>query len=466
MTLFDIIVMLVLIAAVLSVGWFSGRNTQNSVAFLSADKGLGKLQTGFSMAATDFGGSGLVGAIGYCYLVGMGGAWWNLAAAPAFLLVGLFLAPKLNVFGGATIPDYLGKRYCPAMKYLAGTMHICANIAMLSTQFTISSALLQTITGFNPKLSLLVCVLLVVFLTSGGLKAVVNTDAVLFVIIVASLFLCVPVVLHASGGLTELIRHLPEGFLNIGSIGIFTPLSWFILCVLAYSTNQNYVQRMVAAKDAGTARFAALFTAGFYFVISIVLGFIGIAAANLVPGIEDTNMVFPVLLMQYFPTGLVGLSIAGVFAATISTGTSLLHATTVLFTNDIWKPLIGANKSDHDELVFSRIVIFAAAAFSTMISLFFTDIINTIYIAGLFYSTAVFMPLIIGINSRKTTATAAVVGSVCAVAAGLLWEFFIIPHGFSFGWIPSNVIGLASSFVSILIVSAIENTTFFKNKIE
>ena len=101
-----------------------------------------------------------------------------------------------------------------------------------------------------------------------------------------------------------------------------------------------------------------------------------------------------------------------------------------------------------------------------MISLFFTDIINTIYIAGLFYSTAVFMPLIIGINSRKTTATAAVVGSVCAVAAGLLWEFFIIPHGFSFGWIPSNVIGLASSFVSILIVSAIENTTFFKNKIE
>lgn len=457
MSTLDYIEMFVLVAIILFVSWFSGKNTQSSSAFLSANKKLGKLQTGFSMAATDFGGSGLVGTIGYCYLVGLGGAWWNLSAAPAFLLVGLFLASKLNQLNGATVPDYLGNRYCPAMKYFSAGMHICTNIAMLSTQFTISSAVLQTVTGFDPKISLLISVLLVVFLTSGGLKAVVNTDVTLFIIIAASVIFCIPVIFSAAGGASEIVRRLPEGFLDLGSIGFFTPLGWFVMCILSYSTNQNYVQRMVAAKDMGTARFAMIFTAFFSLIISLTLGIIGVSAACLLPGIEDTNLVFPSLIMRYFPRGFVGLSIAGVFAATISTGTSLLHAVTILFTNDIWKPIFGVGKSDHYELIFSRLTVIVATGFSMGISLFFTSIISIIYTAGLFYSIAVFAPLTMGISSKTTTAKAAVVSSICAVIVGLFWEFFIVPSTLLFHWVPSNIIGLAVSFIVIAVISASEN---------
>lgn len=457
MALLDFIIMVALVVAILFVGWFSGKNTKNASTFLNADKELGKLQTGFSMAATDFGGSGLVGTVGYCYLVGLGGVWWNLSAAPAFLLVGLFLASKLNQLNGVTVPDFLGNRYCRAMKYFSGSMHICTNIAMLSTQFTISSAVLQTVTGLNPKISLLVSVLLVIFLTSGGLKAVVNTDATLFVIIAISVLFCVPVVFSAAGGALEIARRLPDGFLDFGSIGFFTPLGWSVMCMLSYSTNQNYVQRMVAAKDMGTARFAALFTAGFYLIISLLLGIIGVSAACLLPGIEDMNLVFPSLIMQYFPKGLVGLSIAGVFAATISTGTSLLHAVTMLFVNDIWKPIFGANRSDHDKLILSRWAVIVMAGFSMGISLFFTNIINIIYTAGLFYSIAVFAPLVMGISNRKITAKAAVASSICAVIAGLCWEFVVVPGTLPFRWVPSNIIGLAVSFIIIVMVSVAEN---------
>ncbi len=304
-----------------------------------ANKSLNKLQTGFSTAATDFGGSGMVGAIGYCYLVGMSGIWWNLTAAPAFLIVGFLFAKAFNRMDSATLPDYLGKRYSPAVKLLASVMHICSNVALLSSQFTIACAVLYTITGFSMTLCLIICLLLVICLTSGGLRSVVNTDAVLFVIIVTSLVVAVPIVLHAGGGLGSIAARLPDGFLRVTELGFWTPFSWFLLCFIGYSTNQNYVQRMAAAETEDTARFGAIFSGCFYLIISVILGIIGISAAVLMPGIEDSNAVFPELLLRFFPHGLIGLGVVSVFAATISTATSILHATTTLIVNDIWVPL-------------------------------------------------------------------------------------------------------------------------------
>ena len=119
MNIVDYIVFAITLVPVVIIGWLSAKRSHRdntSREFQLAGKGINKLQAGFSMAATDFGGSGLVGAIGACYVSGMSGAWWNLAAAPAFLLVGLLLARRLNTMGSATLPEYLDKRYSPSVK--------------------------------------------------------------------------------------------------------------------------------------------------------------------------------------------------------------------------------------------------------------------------------------------------------------------------------------------------------------
>lgn len=456
MSILDYAVMVLMLAVVLFVGWLSGRKSGDSDEFLMADRSLNKFQVGLSMAATDFGGSGLVAAIGYCYVVGMGGIWWNLAAAPAFLLVGLFLARKLNKLDGATVPDYLGKRYCPSVKYIASVMHICTNVAFLSTQFTISAVMLHAITGLNANVTLVISVVLVIFLTSGGLRAVVNTDDILFIIIVLSVILAVPFTLRAGGGLTALMSGMPDGFMSVGSIGVWTPISWIIMCILSYSTNQSYIQRMVSAKNEGTAQFASLFTAGFYLVISVVLGLIGVAASVLLPGIEDTNSVFPELLVHYFPQGLAGLCVAGVFAATISTGTSILHATVILFVNDLWKPAVRNTKKADNEVLFSKVFLLIIAVFSTVISLFFHNIIDVIYTAGLFYGIAVFAPLIMGINSKIATAKGALASVIGSVAVSLVWELAVTKNVAALSGIPSNLVGLGVSFLLIFTVSALD----------
>ena len=336
MAAIDYIVFIVILIPVLFVGWFSSKRSRSidtTKEFLLAGKGINKLQAGFSMAATDFGGSALVGAIGYCYIYGMSGAWWNLAAAPAFLLVGLFLARRLNTMGSATLPEYLGKRYSPAVKYVTCVMHVCASVAALAVQFTVSCTVLSVLAA-------------------------------------------VPVTLSAADGWGSLVSRLPEGFLRFDRLGFWTPMSWVLLCTLSYSTNQHYIQRMVAARDEGTATFAAVFTAGFYVVISLALGVIGTAASQLLPGIEDTNTVFPEVLVSFFPRGLLGLGLAAVFAATISTGTSILHSVATLIVNDIWRPTIGRAASDKTEGRISRALVYVTALFSLGISLLSRDIVN------------------------------------------------------------------------------------------
>jgi len=460
MQIIDYCVLFSTILVVILIGWLSGRNTcctDSSKEFLLTEKGINKLQAGFSMAATDFGGSGLVGGICLLFFFGVFGGLGDLGAAPAFILVGLFLAKKFNRMDCATLPEYFGKRYGKGVKLLSCILHILTNIAALSVQFTVSCTVLHIITGFNINVSLVISVLIVLFLTSGGLRAVVNTDAVLFIIIVISILLMVPFSIRAAGGYATLKANVPVEFFRFDQLGAWTPISWILLCMLNYSTNQNYIQRMVSAKDTGTAKFGALFTAGFYVIISMALGLIGIAAYVLLPGIEDSNMIFATMLVRFFPHGLLGIGLAAVFAATISTGTSMLHATATLIVNDIYVPLGKSERNDQSILVTSRICVFAVALFALSISMFSSNIVNICYIGGLFYGVSAFVPMVLGLYSKFVTGKAALISMVMTVVLSLLWEYFPSFRISALAQIPSNVFGLAVSAGTICIISVLTN---------
>lgn len=101
---------------------------------------------------------------------------------------------------------------------------------------------------------------------------------------------------------------------------------------------------------------------------------------------------------------------------------------------------------DEKKLVtVSRITLLAIALASTVISLLSSNIINVIYVAGLFYGVAVFLPLVLGLASRRITAGAALLSMIAAVAASLLWEYDLIKKVPVLLQLPSNVVGLAVS---------------------
>lgn len=115
------------------------------------------------------------------------------------------------------------------------------------------------------------------------------------------------------------------------------------------------------------------------------------------------------MLVRFFPHGLLGIGLAAVFAATISTGTSMLHATATLIVNDIYVPLGKSERNDQSILVTSRICVFAVALFALSISMFSSNIVNICYIGGLFYGVSAFVPMVLGLYSKFVTGKAALI---------------------------------------------------------
>ena len=155
------------------------------------------------------------------------------------------------------------------------------------------------------------------------------------------------------------------------------------------------------------------------------------------PGIEDSNAVFPELLLRFFPHGLIGLGVAGVFAATISTATSILHATTTLIVNDIWVPL--RREKAVGVVRVSRAMVWVVALLSIGISMVSQNIINVIYISGLFYGACVPSPWSSAQKSSRQCQRRHP-SMLAALAVSLAWEYLPRFRPAVLEALPSNVV--------------------------
>lgn len=339
MNLLDILGVVFIFAIIGYVGWRSSRQVHCVDDFTLAGSKLGRIQAGFSMAATEFGGSSLVGAMAFCYTIGIAGAWWDWSAVPALILLGIFFAGRIKLPQLVTVTEFFERRYDRATRTFATIMHLLAIVTQLSTQFMVGAVALNGVLGVPKNLGLLLSVAFVLLYTmGGGLIAVVNTDVVQFLIIVVSIAVAIPVSLYHAGGISGLIAGLPDGFLSITNIEFSTVISWCLFCFFTYATNQHYIQRVFAAKDKATARFAFVFTGVSYFIYGLAVAVLGVCIVVLLPGLQDPNMGYSLLIKAYMPAGVAGLILGGIFAASMSTADSMLLAASTLFVNDIYIP--------------------------------------------------------------------------------------------------------------------------------
>ena len=452
----DIFGLLLIFVAIAVIGVLSTKKVHSSQEFILANRELNRLQAALSLAASDIGGSSIVGATAFIYVVGISGSLWNLVAAPAFLLLGFLVTKKLRNLNITTVPEFLGTRYRPRIRTYAAILHIAGLSTMLSAQFIVSATAIHAILGLPQNIAYLISVVVVLFYTvGGGLIAVVNTDILQFFIIMLAMIVLIPASLMQGGGWSAIAAKLPEGFLSFGELGFWTPFSWMLLALFVYGTNQNYLQRVFAAKDGSTASFAFKFTGAVYVLYGLIVGVLGLCIHVLLPGLEDPNMGFALLVKTILPPGLVGLVLGGIFAATMSTADSMLIGASSLFVNDIYLPYFAKNQSEKHMLGVSRVVTLLVALAGMFISRLFDNLIDIMYLAGLLYSAVIFFPLILGALSKRISARTAETAILTAFAVGLLSEFYLSSHYTGFLGLPSNILAALSSVLILVVGSAI-----------
>ena len=451
MGILDYIALAVVFTGLLLVGHLFARKTQKSDDFLLAGRSLNKIQAGFSIAASDLGGSGLLGTCALCYTIGLSGAWWCWCAVPAFLLLGYFFVGKLRPIAVSTVPEFLELRYDKKSRILACLLQTCALVASLSAQFLVGAVALETLFGIPQTYGLIVSVLLVLSYTAlGGLNAVVHTDMFNFCILMGSLLVAIPVVLSRAGGLSHIVAQVPKEFFSIGELGATQVFSWILMCVFMYGTQQVFLQRVFASKDTSTARFAYCFTGGMYIVYGLGVALVGIAMSILVPDLVDTNSVYTVMIQTALPTGLAGLALGGIFAASLSTADSTILAGSTLFVNDIYRVFINKNASEQRTLWVSRAATSVICVGGVVVASLMQNLIDIVYLAGLFYSAAVFFPLILGVYWKRGNATGCFSAIIVSLIAGFFTEY---GHGGVLLGLPSNAVAALSGIVALVAVS-------------
>lgn len=421
----DIGIFVLYIGLVLAIGQYWSKRVKSAEDFHLCGRDLGKLPASLSLAATEFSGSGLIGGAGLAYAIGLSGIFWNYGAIPAYVLIGLVIAPKLRKLQMATIPEYIGTTFGVNTQRLTAILGIVESVVFVAVQIQVSALLLAALFPLTvTEAAMITTAAFAIYTMMGGLWAVVWTDALQYVVLMTGILIALVLGWIAVGGYAGLQANLPETHFRFTELGLWTPLAWAALALYSYGVDQAYMQRALAAKDPATARFAYIFTGCNYIVFGAVVATLGLIAAALLPGLSDENQALPQLIAQVLPEGVRALIVTAVIAATMSTSSSFLAGASALAVQDLYEPILGKGSTEEQQVRHSRVIVAVLAALSLGTTLIFPGVVELVIFATLVAPAAIFIPFIFSVFWRKTPAHAGFWAISAAATVGCISQVF------------------------------------------
>jgi solute:Na+ symporter, SSS family len=381
MKVLDVVIMLIYLAGIVLFGTSFYRKNRSPAAFTLGNRKLPAWVISLSIFAT------YVSSISYLAIPGQAfQSDWNAFAFSLSLPLATFMAvryfvPLYRSVNSPSAYTYLEMRFGKWARIYASAMYLLTQLMRTGTILFLMAMMLHVITGWSIMAIILVTGLSVMlYAMAGGIQAVVWTDAVQGIILVAGALVSAAVLLFSMpqgpGQLFNLA--LEHHKFSLGTLGpeLDRPTFWVVLIygiainLQNYGIDQNYVQRYMAAGSDKDARNSVLFGGLLYIPVSMIFLFIGTALfsyyqANpgLLPAGISGDRVFPYFMVNGLPAGLTGLLIASVFAAGMSTvSTSINSSATVILSDYIKKP--GSGKPEERRAM--RILFAASLVFSLL----------------------------------------------------------------------------------------------------
>lgn len=433
MTSIDGIILVGIILCLITIGLTGKTKTTSTEDFFLAGRGLRWWQIGFSLFATNFSASAIIGLTGAAYLTGIAifnYEWIGILAMIFFALVLVNVVRGSNVY---TIAEFLERRYDKRIKifYSAFIIFLIVFIDMAASLYAGGILLSE----FFPNLSMQSIIFIIMILAGlysviGGLKAISRTDMFQSVILIIGALLIAYFTFQAAGGWNEMVANAPNKSLSLVRKIDDRAVPWTgliigipILCAYFWLTNQNMVQWVFSAKSAKEARRGLLMAGYLKLLILFIIIIPGVAAVQIIPDLAQADSVYPALLIELLPVGVLGFVLAGFVAGLMANTDSTLHAASTIITMDFVrraKPNLSAQSLIWTGRITSITIILLSAIWAPMIGNFGTLFE---YVQGLLsYAVAPFVVVYLGgmFWSRGTA-----IGAICALVVGFILALLI-----------------------------------------
>lgn len=381
-------IIVVYFIAVLAIGLWIGRNTKGGDDLFLAGRSLGWMAIGFSLFASNISSTTLIGLVGSAYDGGLfisNYEWMATIVLVFFVLVfvPIFLRSRIS-----TIPEFLEQRFGRASRRYFSGLTIITNILVDTAGSLYAGAVVLQL--FFPDLDMTTtCIVLAViagiYTAAGGLAAVVYTDIIQAVVLLLGSCLMTYFV-FAHPAIDFSWTALTEGVNDPSKFSVISPthhplsdprLPWLgtligvpILGFYFWVTNQFIVQRVLGAKSVDDARWGALLGGLLKLPVLFIMVLPGLAFSVIWaqdnPGIAlAADKVFPHMVTSLLPVGVIGLVLAGLIAAIMSSIDSTLNSASALITLDFIKPS-KPNLSEADVLKYGRVSMFVIMVVSAL----------------------------------------------------------------------------------------------------
>lgn len=365
-----------------------------------------------SLAATEFGIVTCMYTAQNGYLFGFAGSTPGILQAIAMLLVGLtgFCVKPLRDAGVMTIPELFERRFGFRIRWAAGIVIMLGGLLNMGVFLRTGGEFLVQVCGFDIKyLEITMTALLLavaVYTVLGGMLSVLVTDFLQFVVMSGGLIVVTILVLVKVGwnNLVQAVQvHLGAGgfnpFLN-SKMGWTYVLFNAFLNTAAVLTWQPTIARLLAAKDTKTGLKVYRGTSFFFVCRFLIPGIWGIASLALLSSQlagKNTLHAMPVFLSTMLPTGLMGLLIAAMLAAEMSTDSSYMLTWGSVIYNDVLAPIHKHKLSEKKGLLLNRTIVALIGAFLLFYGLWYPlkgDLWTYLGVTGTIYLSSMSVLLI------------------------------------------------------------------------
>ncbi|GBG26607.1 Sodium/glucose cotransporter 1 [Hondaea fermentalgiana] len=349
------------VVVIIIFAWVSFRSgKQTSAGYFLADRSVRFTAVGFSLFASNIGSEHFVGLAGGAASSGVATAFYEIGAVICVLALGMFFLPTYLSAAIETTPDYLERRYNLKCKTIMVAVSLAVYVlSRISATLFAGQLILVELLDVNKTVAV---VLLIAFTTLytvvGGLEAVIYTEVLQTIVLVAGGFIMLAYSLGAVGGWSGLVDSVnalddvDPRFMHLfrpssdptmpwtGFIfGFYTFAPWY------FGVDQVIVQRTLAAKNVAHGQVGCLFAATLKFIPFFIMVVPGLCARVLVEErltpaeLEKFNYdsSYPWLVLNVVPKNMRGLIIASMLSALMSALASVFNSSGTLFALTVWR---------------------------------------------------------------------------------------------------------------------------------
>lgn len=475
--MWTVIAIVLYLGVVVAIGLLATKRVSSMRDYLVAGDGLGRWVVSFGIVGAIVSGAGVLGNAGSGY--GTGYALYVMTMGLSFLgltMAYFLLAKPMTVIARRhpvyTLPDVLALRYgdSRAVRMLSGLAVALGSLIYLVVQFAAIGYIGTTLFGWSLGVSLLVGGgIVVLYCLGGGILAAMWTNFFqLLVLSVFVVFFAVYMVKEVGGlsGLHEKMASIdPELLQPWHSSGTF---AWenvlvyaFFVGLLAYAGVPHISTKFLTIRNLGIIRWIPLISC-FLYLFAVAATWIGMAyrvqaEEGVLPAVKNADAVLPTLMLEMFSPFVVGLMIAAVLAAVMSTTDSFMVLSGAAVVRDIVKNGFGVRLTDRQEMLWTRTVSVLVMVVAGLIALNPPTFVLSLMAVAWGALAAMLGPVLyLGVRWQRATREGAVGALVTGIAIGgvlatLNETVFADDPVFA----PWNIaaIGVVASYLVLVVVS-------------